>query len=28
MEDELDEKNIAASVLSYHEQKDDRIWRW
>jgi hypothetical protein len=25
---ELDEKNVAAPVLSYHEQNDDRIWRW
>jgi len=28
MEDDLDEKNVAASMLSYREQKDDRIWRW
>jgi len=28
MGDGLDEKDIAASVLSYHEKNDDRIWRW
>ena len=28
MGDELDEKDITTSVLSYHEKNDDRIWRW
>ena len=27
MEEDLDEKNIAASMFTYHEQ-NDRIWRW
>jgi len=28
MEDEPEENNTPASMLSYHEQKDERVWLW